>query len=88
MLSVIVHAKCKEYITCQVQEYIDTQTGLSRTSLYYNSFLPPAVTERYNLPIECRNSDSVNSLKRSMNKGSIVVSKYFFFWLMNNIVVL
>ena len=57
-------------------EYV--QTIDSRTSQYFNSFLPSAVREWNNLPLETRSSDSVNSLKRSLNRGAIVVSKYYY----------
>lgn len=54
------------------------QTIDSRTSQYYNSFLPSAVREWNNLSLETRNSDSVNSFKRLLNAGASVVPKYYY----------
>ena len=56
----------------------NVQTIDSRTSQYFNSFLPSAVREWDNLPLETRRSDSVNSFKRSLNRGAPVVPKYYY----------
>ena len=40
-------------------------------------FFPPAVSKWNNLPLKCRNSDSANSFKHSMNEGSLIVPNYF-----------
>ena len=55
----------------------DTQTVHSRTTLYYNSFLPSTVRKWNNLSLECRNSESVSSFKRSINESSVIVPKYY-----------
>ena len=40
----------------------DLQTIKARTNLYYNSFLPSTVRAWYNLPLEAKQLQSVNSL--------------------------
>ena len=56
----------------------NVQTIDSRTSQYSNSFLPSAVREWNNLPLETRSSDSVNTFKRSLDRGATVVPKYYY----------
>lgn len=56
----------------------DTQTIDSRTSQYFNSFLPSAIREWNNLPLDTRNCDSVNSFKRRLNGGRSAVPKYYY----------
>ena len=55
----------------------NVQTIDSRTSQYFNSFLPSAVREWNNLPLETRRSDSVYSFKQSLNRGAPIVPKYY-----------
>ena len=56
----------------------DLQTIDARTNQYYNSFLPSSVTNWNNLPVEVRQSASVNSFKQSLNKNKTHVPKYYY----------
>ena len=49
----------------------DLTTIKSRTTLYYNSFLPSTVREWNSLPPEARNSDSIGSFKHTLNRNNI-----------------
>ena len=57
------------------------QTKDARTNQYYNSFfLPSAVRSWNNLPVEAKESDSVNSFKRFLNQNKTHVHgpKYYY----------
>ena len=56
----------------------DLQTIDARTAQYYNSFLPSSVRNWNNLPVEVRQSASVNSFKQSLNKNKTHVPKYYY----------
>ena len=56
----------------------DLQTIDARTNQYYNSFLPSAVRSWNNLPVEAKESDSVNSFKRFLNQNKTPVPKYYY----------
>ena len=56
----------------------DLQTIYARTNQYYNSFLPSAVGSWNNLPVEAKESDSVNSFKRFLNQNKTPVPKYYY----------
>ena len=56
----------------------NVQTIDSRTSQYCYSFLPSAVREWNKLPLETRSRDSVNTFKRSLDRGATVVPKYYY----------
>ena len=53
------------------------QTITSRTNLYYQSFLPSAIRGWNNLPIEIKQSDSVNSFKNHLIKKQPVPKYYY-----------
>ena len=54
------------------------QTIPARTNLYYNSFLPSVIREWNNLPLDVRNSDSLNSFKRRLNDRDRYIPKYYY----------
>ena len=56
----------------------DLQTIEARTTQYYNSFLLSSVRNWNNLPVEVRQSASVNSFKQSFNKNKTHVLKYYY----------
>ena len=56
----------------------DIQTIPARTNLYYNSCLPSVVREWNNLPLDVRNSDSLNSFKRRLNDRDRYIPKYYY----------
>ena len=56
----------------------DIQTIPARTNLYYNSFLPSVIREWNNLPLDVRNSDSLNSFKRRLNDRDRYIPKYYY----------
>ena len=76
-LSTLVPPSVNTFSEYSLRNSNNTQTVHARTTLYYNSFLPSTARERNNLPLECRNSESVNSLKRSINESSVIVPKYY-----------
>ena len=53
------------------------QTIHARTNLYYQSFLPSAIRGWNNLPIEIKQSDSVNSFKKHLFKKQPVPKYYY-----------
>ena len=53
------------------------QTIHARTNLYYQSFLPSAIRNWNNLPIEIKQSDSVNSFKKHLFKKKPVPKYYY-----------
>lgn len=56
----------------------DLQTIDARTTQYYNSFLPSSVRNWNSLPVEARQSASVNSFKQFLNKNKVPVPKYYY----------
>lgn len=56
----------------------DLRTIDARTTQYYNSFLPPWIRNWNNLPVEGRQSASVNSFKLSLHKYKTHVPKYYY----------
>ena len=56
----------------------DIQNIPARSNYYHNSFLPSTVREWNNLPLDTRNSESLNSFKRKLNLGVSYAPKYYF----------
>ena len=56
----------------------DLQTIAARSSRYYHSFLPAATRDWNSLSIEAKQSDSVNSFKRFLNKGKSTVPNHYY----------
>ena len=77
-LSSLVPPSISSISTYNLRNAENVQTIDSRTSQYCNSFLPSAVREWNNLPLETRSSDSVNTFKRSLDRGATVVPKYYY----------
>ena len=50
---------------------------LSRTQLYYKSFLPSCIIEWNEIPLNIRNSSSLVSFKQQLNKNNIKVPVYY-----------
>ena len=50
---------------------------LTRTQLYYKSFLPSCIREWNELPLDIRNSTSLTSFKYKLNADTIKVPKYY-----------
>ena len=78
------------YICSLIPPTVDTQISYnlrnahnirtihSRTTQYFNSFLPSTIREWNTLPLDVRNCDSINSFKRKLNSDINVVPKYFY----------
>ena len=49
----------------------------ARTSLYFNSFLPPAVRDWNNIPDDRRNVDSVIAFKKVLSRDKPIVPKHY-----------
>ena len=49
----------------------------SRTSQYYNCFLPTVIRDWNDLPCSDRIVDTVDDFKRQLNQGRVIVPKYF-----------
>ena len=54
------------------------QTIHSRTTLYFNSFLPSTIKDWNNLTPEVRQIDSVNTFKQFLNRERERIPKYFY----------
>ena len=54
------------------------QTVNSRTTQYFNSFLPSSIREWNNLPLNVRNSDSVIIFKRKLNSDIKAIPRHFY----------
>ena len=50
----------------------------TRTTLFYNSFLPSTVRAWNEVPEEAKQSDSVNAFKRFLNKDKFHIPKHFY----------
>ena len=50
---------------------------LTRTQLYYKSFIPSGIREWNELPFECRNSDSLTISKHQLNKNLPNIPNYY-----------
>ena len=50
---------------------------LTRTQLYYKSFLPACVREWNELSLDIRNSDSLSSFKQQLDKENTKVPRYY-----------
>ena len=57
----------------------DVQTIDARTTLYFNSFLPPIVRDWNSLPSDIKNADTAVAFKSSLNKNNRFVPKHFYF---------
>lgn len=77
-LSSLVPPSVSSLSTYNLRNDQNLQTIDSRTSYYYTSFLPSTVRDWNNLSLDTRNSDSINSFKRSLNTGMEVVPKYYY----------
>ena len=56
----------------------DIQTIDSRTTLYFNSFLPSVIRDWNSLPYGNRNADSLYSFKRQINHDRKNIPKYYY----------
>ena len=56
----------------------DIQTTDSRTTLYFNSFLPSVIRDWNSLPYGNRNADSLYSFKRQINHDRKNIPKYYY----------
>lgn len=77
-LSSLVPPTVNETSRYNLRNANNTQTIDSRTSLYFNSFLPSVIREWNTLQDDQRNSSSVTSFKFNLNHGNIDVPKYFY----------
>ena len=56
----------------------DISTIKTRTTLYYNSFLPSTISEWNSLPLNLRDAPTLESFKQKLNAGKIRKPKYFY----------
>ena len=56
----------------------DLQSVNSRTTLYFNSFLPSVIRDWNSLPCADRNVETIDSFKRYLNQHRATVPKYFY----------
>ena len=56
----------------------DIQNIPARTNYYFNSFLPSSIRDWNSLPLDTRNSDSLETFKRKLNRGDNFVPKYYY----------
>lgn len=77
-LSALIPPTVNALSTYNLRNANNIQTIDSRTSLYYNSFLPSVIRDWNNLPLDTRNSDSLISFKRSLSDNLGVVPKHYY----------
>ena len=77
-LSDLVPPNVESFSSYQLRNSHDSVTLRSRTTLYYNSFLPNAIREWNNLPLPARNSPSLSSFKSWLNRGRAKCLPYLF----------
>ena len=56
----------------------DLRTSESRTTLYYNSFVPAVIRKWNNLPDDVENSGSLNAFKSKLNRNTVKTPSYYF----------
>ena len=56
----------------------DLQSVNSRTTQYFNSFLPSVIRDWNSLPCADRNVETIDSFKRHLNQHRATVPKYFY----------
>ena len=61
----------------QLRDSENVRPLLTRTQLYYKSFLPSSIRNWNELPLNIRNSSSLTSFKRQLNKDNIKVPIYY-----------
>ena len=54
------------------------QSIATRTNYYFNSFLPSTIREWNSIPLDTRNSGSIETFKRKLNRDVTCVPKYYF----------
>ena len=54
------------------------QSIATRTNYYFNSFLPSTIREWNSIPLDTRNSGSIETFKRKLNRDVTYVPKYYF----------
>jgi hypothetical protein len=77
-LSDLVPPNVDSSSTYQLRNSQDSVTIRTRTTLYYNSFLPNVIREWNNLPISARNSVSLSSFKTWLNRDRVKCLSYLF----------
>ena len=60
-----------------IQDSQNTRPVLTRTQLYYKSFLPSCIREWNEIPLNIRNSTSLSSFKQQFYKNAIKVPVYY-----------
>ena len=56
----------------------DLRTSESRTTLYYNSFVPAVTRKWNNLPDDVKNSESLNAFKSNLNRNKVITPSYYY----------
>ena len=75
-LSSLVPSTVTEASRYKLRNASDIRAGNSRTSQYFNSFLPSAITEWNSLPEEHRNCSTVTSSKYQLNQPTSFIPKF------------
>ena len=77
-LSSLVPPQIADISAYSLRNRDNIQIVQARTSLYYNSFLPSVVREWNSLPIESRNSTSIESFKKTLERDIRPIPKYYY----------
>ena len=77
-LSSLVPSAVNETSRYNLRNSNDIKTGYTRTSQYYNSFLPFTIREWNALPEGQRNSSTVASFKFHLNQPSTSIPKFYY----------
>ena len=76
-ISSLVPARVENTSVYHLRDSQNIRPLLTRTQLYYKSFLPACVRERNELPLDIRNSDSLSSFKQQLDKENTKVPGYY-----------
>ena len=75
-LSSLVPSSINNISAYNLRNSNDIQTIFSRTTQYFNSFLPSVISEWNDLPLDIKVSASVNSFKRRLKERTRIVLKF------------
>ena len=79
-LSSLIPASVEDSTTYNLQNANNFRHTLSRTQLYYRSFLPSSIRPWNDLSLEVRQSNSIQSFKYQLNKNLKKPPKHILHW--------
>ena len=76
-LTYLIPSTVKNTSAYNLRDYQNIRPLLTRTQLYYKSFLPSCIREWNEIPLNIRNSTSLLSFKQQLKKNNIKVPVYY-----------